>query len=798
MPRQSRALPLLHSVRAKLLIVLAVLSLPLLVVSLIQLNNYRTDLNEQASATASLKATAAASSLFSWLENHQSISKHESDSASADIEALYSRLRRDTASDAETPIVVFDAQGRAINNQSLANASPSSLSPANKAERVTWADGVTRMTSIKRVETFGWSVAVGVPLAENSSAGRSIFMLTATWAVVLLASVLLGVWAVGRFTKPLRKLAATASTLGEGKLQERVQVETDDEVGALAQNFNVMASHLQTKFGELQAQGAFIEEVLDGLPLGLVVLDERLIVRRANSTFAKFVRRDAASLSGRGLYEAAAGLAVLSDIVEDVRLTRKPFVTYGLPLSMVARVSEEDSERDEAGNFWDVIIWPTSERSAGRGDLILILSEVSKRVRAEKLATSAFASERTRAAELGSVINQMNEGVIIVNKQKRYRINPAGAQIMGRQPSEFRDGAQALIEDMPFKDLNGRDLALEEHPLWRALELRENFSGERLEIVRDDGEKRVVAISTTPLTGEGGRPEGAVAVFRDITEEVRQHEELVAAYDRLREHDRLKSAFVSNISHELRTPLNVILGLCQLLERDRQLPLAPLQNEAVTRMERNAHSLLDLVNDLLDYSRLEAGRSALHLERVDVGEVVREVAADYESEAKNKRIDLHTDVSAQLGSVLTDKHKLQQVLSNLIGNALKFTSSGNVTVSAAPLDEERWCLEVSDTGIGISRDALSFIFDEFRQVDDRLTRSYGGTGLGLAITRKIVELLEGEISVKSEPEEGSHFRIVWPRAVRQRTGTGSLIEKRVPAPGEPLEFKRKLNLVNGK
>jgi PAS domain S-box-containing protein len=490
-------------------------------------------------------------------------------------------------------------------------------------------------------------------------------------------------------------------------------------------------------------------------------------------------------------------LAVLSDIVEDVRHTRKPFVTYGLPLNLVARGGEATGESEPAGNFWDVTIWPTSERSAGRGDLILILSEVSKRVRAEKLATSAFASERTRAAELESVINQMNEGVVIINKQRRYRINPAGAQIMGRQPSEFRDGAQALIEDMPFKDLTGRDLNLEEHPLWRALEMRENFSGEQLQIVREDGEKRVVAISTTPLTGEGGRPEGAVAVFRDITEEVKQHEELVAAYDRLREHDRLKSAFVSNISHELRTPLNVILGLCQLLERDRQLPLTPLQNEAVTRMERNARSLLELVNDLLDYSRLEAGRSALHLETIDAGEVIREAVAGYENEAQNKRIELRAEIPEGLGVVLTDKQKLQQVLSSLIGNAIKFTSSGNVTVSAAPLDGERWCLEVSDTGIGISSDALSFIFDEFRQVDDRLTRSYGGTGLGLAITRKIVELLEGEISVRSEPEEGSHFRIVWPRTVRQRTGTGSLVEKKVPAPGEPLEFKPKLHIVKG-
>jgi PAS domain S-box-containing protein len=787
--RSGRTLPLLRSIRAKLLLVLAVLSLPLLVVSLIQLNNYRRDLDEQASAIARIETTGAASSLFSWLEDHQSYVSSAESIPAAEADALYARLQRDTASDPQTAIAIYDAQGRALKTSSTLTPFPARLNLPAHAERVSWSDSAIRITGMKRVEDFNWTVAVGVPLAENTVAGRSIFMLAGTWALALLASIFLGVWAVGRFTKPLRKLASTASTLGEGKLQERAAVETEDEVGGLAQNLNIMASQLETKFNELQTQGAFIEEVLDGLPLGLAVLDERLIVRRANSTFARSINRDAGTITGRGIYEAAAGMAVLSDIVEDVRRTRKPFVTYGLPLNLVARKADEGAEA-EPGSFWDVMIWPTSAQSAGRGDLILILSEVSKRVRAEKLATSAFASERTRAAELEGIINQMNEGVIIINRQGLYRLNPAGAKIIGRAPAEFRDGAKALIADMEFRDLDGRNLAAEEHPLWRAFERREYLSGEHLEIVQADGERRVVAISATPLTGQDGRKEGAVAVFRDITEEVRHHGELVSAYDRLREHDRLKSAFVSNISHELRTPLNVIIGLCQLLTRDRQLPLAGLQHEAVTRMERNARSLLELVNDLLDYSRLEAGRAALHLEQVDVSETIKRIAEDYVEETNEKRIELRQEISPEIGHVLTDKHKLQQVLSNLIGNAVKFTTAGSVTISAALVDSEHWCLEVRDTGIGISSDALSFIFDEFRQVDDRLARSYGGTGLGLAITRKIVELLEGEISVESEPDAGSRFRIVWPLHIRQRTGTGSLVEKAVPAPSEALDFER--------
>ncbi|HZG51040.1 MAG TPA: PAS domain-containing sensor histidine kinase, partial [Pyrinomonadaceae bacterium] len=387
-----------------------------------------------------------------------------------------------------------------------------------------------------------------------------------------------------------------------------------------------------------------------------------------------------------------------------------------------------------------------------------------------------FAAEKSRAAELESVINQMDEGVIIVDARGRYRVNPAAARIIGRKPGEFRDGVDALITDMALRDLRGNVLPAEATPLGRALARGEHVSGEHVQIIRGEDEEGVLAVSATPLTTDGGGREGVVAVFRDITPEVRQYKELMGAYGRLREHDRLKSAFVANVSHELRTPLNVIIGLCQLLERDRRQPLAPLQSEAVERMGRNARSLLELVNDLLDYSRLEAGRSALHLENVDVSAVTEDVVGSFAAEAGEKRVQLQAEISPALGLVTTDRHKLSQVITNLVSNAVKFTATGTIRICAAPLDDTHWFLEVSDTGIGISREALSFIFDEFRQVDDRLTRPYSGVGLGLAITRKIVELLEGEIAVESRPEEGSRFRIVWPLNARPRTGTGSLIQ----------------------
>lgn len=789
----------MRSVQAKLLALLVVLSLPLLVVSLFQLDDRRQEAIEQAATAARLQSATAAVTLDGWLEDNFGLPVPAtlSDSAdSADSDAardLYARIYQNLTPAANTMIAVVDGQGQIVPNP----LSRVSISPAQadlaRIEQTAWSDGAQRLTSVRRIEPSGWRVIVGVPAARVTPAGRSILWLTATWAFVLVASILLAIWATGRFTTPLRRLAASASTLGEGRLQERVIVETRDEVGTLAASFNDMAGRLETKFGELRTQSAFIEEILDSLPLGVVVLDEKLIVRKANTTFARFIGREANALAKRGLYEASAGLAALREIVEDVRRTRRPFVSYGLPLELIARdaARSKDSARGkeqerDGGSYWDIVLWPTTEQSSARGDLILLLSEVSKRVRAERLATIAFTNERARAAELESIIKQMNEGVVIVDSRGLYRVNPAAMEILGKRPAEFRDGVDALIEDIGLRSIHDEQLlTAEENPLRGALKAGERITNKHAKIVRGDGQKRTLAVSATPLTGEADRREGMIAVLRDITEEVRQHEEIVGAYERLREHDRLKSAFVANVSHELRTPLNVIIGMGQVLTRDRARPLSPLQIEAVARMDRNARNLLALVNDLLDYSRLEAGRSALHLEPTNIRETIAEAVSAHAHAAQVKDIELHIESHIELHGdspdaapfrVTTDRHKVAQVISNLVSNAIKFTpTGGRVSIEVSPQGESDWSLEVRDNGIGMSDDEIAFIFDEFRQADEQLARRYGGVGLGLAITRKIVELLEGAITVESAPGQGSLFRIEWPRTPRPRTGTGSLI-----------------------
>lgn len=772
MKAEERNGPRFQGVRSRMLAMLAVLSLPLLIISLWQLYYYRAALGERAHEIATVQTNASAAGLASWLNDHPTIAAQPGSLSYDDTLDLFRQLEEQSGGTSETTISVIDRSGKPMGNPLHAGIIPSGQAPDTVAKQ-RWPDGVERVTG-SRLLPSGWRVVVGVPLNKTNS-GYSLAALAATWALVLIASILLGIWAVGRFTNPLRHLAASVATLGKGQLDERVPIETDDEVGLLAADFNNMASQLEAKFDELREQSKFTEEVLDSLPLGVVVVDANLVVCKLNPTFGHFVGRDPDTLRRRGLYEAAAGLAKLSEVVEDVRRTRKPFVSFGLPLELMSRNGEPGADAETA-RFWDVTIWPTSVSDARRGDLILVLSDVTKRVRAEKLSTAAFASEKMRAVQLQGVINQMNEGVIIVDRQMKYKINPAAARIIGRAPGDFPDGAHAFVEGLTLRDSAGHPLSAEETPFWRALKHREQIEGEQFKLQLPGDGTRVLAISAAPLVEEDGKHEGAVAVFRDITSEVQQRDELVNAYDRLRDHDRLKSAFVSNVTHELRTPLNVIIGLCQLLERDPQLPLAMLQKDAVQRMDRNARALLEMVNELLEYSRLEAGRAALHLSFVDPGEVIEVVREEYAAEAEKKGIELRTDVPPQLDKVVTDRGKMEQIISNLVGNALKFTGTGSVTITAAAEADDRWRLEIKDTGIGMPREALGYIFDEFRQIDDRLARSFGGTGLGLAITRKLVELLEGEITVESKPKEGSRFSIIWPKTVRQHTGTGSLVD----------------------
>ncbi len=244
-------------------------------------------------------------------------------------------------------------------------------------------------------------------------------------------------------------------------------------------------------------------------------------------------------------------------------------------------------------------------------------------------------------------------------------------------------------------------------------------------------------------------------------------QELVTLNRELDQANRLKSQFLANVSHELRTPMNAIIGFTRLVMRKTEGQIPTLQHANLQKVIISAEHLLNLINGLLDLSKIEAGRMEVSAAKFDVGEVIRASLTAIEPVIKPDRVRVVADVEPTLPLVTTDRDKLKQILLNLLSNAAKFTDEGAIRVSARQIGSTL-VLAVSDTGIGMPKEALGYIFEEFRQVDMSSTRRHGGTGLGLSIVRKLAHLLGGEVTVQSELGKGSTFTITLPLALEPR------------------------------
>lgn len=260
-----------------------------------------------------------------------------------------------------------------------------------------------------------------------------------------------------------------------------------------------------------------------------------------------------------------------------------------------------------------------------------------------------------------------------------------------------------------------------------------------------------------------GKVLGVFAAARDVTERKRFEQSLQEA-------SRAKSEFLANMSHELRTPLNGIIGFTEFLIDEKPGPLTAKQKEYLNDVLNSARHLLQLINDVLDLAKVEAGKMELHLELFPVSKAVEEVAAVIKGIAHKKRIALAIGIESGLEAVKLDQHKFKQVLYNLLSNAVKFTDEGGkVSLSARVCRPNRLEVRVRDTGIGIKPEDLGRLFTEFEQLDSGTARRFEGTGLGLALTKKIVEFQGGQIAVESEADRGSTFTVTLPLAVQERT-----------------------------
>jgi two-component system sensor histidine kinase/response regulator len=413
-----------------------------------------------------------------------------------------------------------------------------------------------------------------------------------------------------------------------------------------------------------------------------------------------------------------------------------------------------------------------------------VARDITERRRAEETERASSSRYRTLIEALPQKIFQKDQNSVYAACNENYArdLGIASAEVPGKTDYDFfpRELADKYRADDRAIMASGKTEEFDEAYL-------------------QDGEERFVHTVKTPVTGENGNVIGILGIFWDITERKQAEEKLAAAYRQLEETNNelrraiaqtnelaieaetasmTKSQFLANMSHEIRTPMNAIMGMVELTLATK---LTSEQRDYLLAVRESADSLLDLINDILDLAKVEAGK--LDLELIDfhlrdsLGDALKLLAL----KAHEKTLELAYEVCPEVPDILRgDPRRLRQILTNLVGNAIKFTQQGQVVVRVETESEAEHevCLHISvtDTGIGIPEDKQQVIFEAFAQVDGSATRRYGGTGLGLTISAQLVAAMGGRIWVESKPGEGSTFHFT------VRLGRGKLLPAPPPRP----------------
>ena len=365
-------------------------------------------------------------------------------------------------------------------------------------------------------------------------------------------------------------------------------------------------------------------------------------------------------------------------------------------------------------------------------------------------------SSRPITSRVRSALNTLIEGLVIINTNGRIVFsNEAFEKVVSANEDELRGKKLCQFE---WQNENGEHF--DKLPWTAASETGEPILNTIVRLQTDDGAKLTFNVNCAPVAGKRSENHGAMISFEDITQldeakvEIEKSKELAEAAN------RAKSDFLANMSHEIRTPMNAILGFTDLLRRSGA-ESAEAQNEYLSTIHSSGVHLLELINDILDLSKIEAGR--LEFENIECSpcQVVLDVVAILKAKADEKNISLDYDKRSRLPDlIISDPLRIRQVLTNLIGNAIKFTSSGGVWIKALLHEEDGKSLlqfEIVDSGIGMTPEQQAKIFNPFTQADSSMTRNFGGTGLGLSISKQITEALGGGLEVKSVLGEGSLF-----------------------------------------
>jgi PAS domain S-box-containing protein len=414
----------------------------------------------------------------------------------------------------------------------------------------------------------------------------------------------------------------------------------------------------------------------------------------------------------------------------------------------------------------------------GRPSIVLLLRDVTEQRRLERELRRLNAElerrvlERTAQLEREVVEHQRAE-VSLGRSERRYRelvqsansiilrwdtegrltfLNEFGQSFFGLREEEAM-GRSVIGTIVPETESSGRDLVslmrhVAQHPQEHVVNENEN--------VRSDGERVWIAWTNRPVLDAEGKVVETLSVGNDITQLKNAERELKIAKEAAESADRLKSAFLATMSHELRTPLNSIIGFTGILLQGLAGPINEEQSKQLRMVQNSSRHLLALINDVLDLSKIEAGQLSVQKEPFDFRESATRVVTSVKPLAESKGLRLRFELAPEVGTVVSDRRRVEQVLMNLLSNAIKFTDRGEVEVATIIQDGDL-VTSVRDTGLGVRPEDQPILFRPFQQVDAGLARTHEGTGLGLSICRKLLGLLGGSIEFRSTFGAGSVF-----------------------------------------
>jgi PAS domain S-box-containing protein len=598
----------------------------------------------------------------------------------------------------------------------------SSYRPLNIAD-VNWVI----MSEIDEVEAF-----------ESIYSTRDKIVISFIIIVVLI--IVVSIWYANSFTNPIRILTTTAREIAGGNLNVEIDVSSKDEIGVLASSFHTMQNSFKN----------------------LISLNS-VIVRWDPEGIITFINEFGQKLFGF-TEEEIIGKPALGTIVQDTGTQGKELremIDNILSNPSKYESNENENIRKDGSKVW--MAWRNKPLFNEEGNLKEILTigiDISERKEMELQIEKASKHLRTVIDYAPYAIITMDSDQIITT------VNPKAEKIFGYAKEEvIGKNLTILMPEYARKNHHNEvEKFRQEAVTSRSLDNRRAIAGQRKDGTIFPAE---AGVSKMEIDGKIYY----TALLNDITERKKMEKEINIARDQAESANRAKSSFLANMSHELRTPMNAIIGYSEMLSEDAQDDGLDEMVDDLNKINSAGKHLLSLINDILDLSKIEAGKMELYLEDINIKQVIDDVVDTISPLIEKNGNELVVEFDDTLDIVHADLTKVRQTLFNLLSNAAKFTDKGIVTIKAKKeiKDNKGWIhLGVTDSGIGIEEDKIGYVFEEFTQADDTTTRDYGGTGLGLPLSRRLCRMMGGDLIVESEIGVGSTFTIILPIQVSDK------------------------------